>query len=108
MPAESVTIGIFISDTEKVNQTLKDALRNYRLRVTLSGKLSLKRHITWKKRIFTTNFVTIKPVHASPPQHRQLYKHFWKDYTNMELIARGNTKLISKGNGWSCSWIYTA
>jgi hypothetical protein len=100
----------FISDTEKVEISLEDALK---VSASCCAQVSYRKTDTSLEKAFDiyNKLVTMKPVHASPFEHcaTPMENIFGEDYMGVEIRPqKGVTHNDIKGNGWSanfCGWI---
>lgn len=100
----------FISDTEKVEISLEDALK---VSASCCAQVSYRKTDTSLEKALDiyNKLVTMKPVHASPFEHcaTPMENIFGEDYMGVEIRPqKGVTHNDIKGNGWSanfCGWI---
>lgn len=100
----------FISDTEKVEISLEDALK---VSASCCAQVSYRKLDTSLEKALDiyNKLVTMKPVHASPTEHQAtpMENIFGEDYVDVEIRPqKGVTHNDIKGNGWSanfCGWI---
>lgn len=96
----------FISDTEKVEISLEDALK---VSASCCAQVSYRKTDTSLEKALDiyNKLVTMKPVHASPTEHQAtpMENIFGEDYVDVEIRPqKGVTHNDIKGNGWSANF----
>lgn len=96
----------FISDTEKVEISLEDALK---VSASCCAQVSYRKLDTSLEKALDiyNKLVTMKPVHASPTEHQAtpMENIFGEDYVDVEIRPqKGVTHNDIKGNGWSANF----